>query len=192
MVGIMRALWWILGSRLKSRERLEAENLALRHQLNVVFRCAPKTVRLRSPDRFLLVWLYRLWPDLLDSFIIVQPETVVRWHRRGFKAFWRWRSQGRSGRPRISREVRDLIREISLANPLWGAPRIHGELLKLGIEVAQTTVARYMARGRRPPSQSWKTFLRNHAGGIASIDFFVVPTATCKLLFGPRPPHYNR
>ena len=184
MVGIMRALWWILGLRLKSRARIEAENLALRHQLNVVCRQAPKRVRLRSSDRLLFVWLYRLWPDLLDSVIIVQPETVVCWYRRGFKAFWRWKSRGRPGRPRLPGEVRDLIREISLANPLWGAPRIHGELLKLGIEVAQTTVAKYMARGRRPPSQSWKTFLRNHAEGIASIDFFVVPTATCKLLFG--------
>jgi len=135
-------------------------------------------------DRLLFIWLYRLWPGVLDSVVIIQPETVVRWHRRGFKAFWRWKSRGHPGRPRIPREVRDLIREISLANPLWGAPRIHGELLKLGIEVAQTTVAKYMARGRRPPSQSWKTFLRNHAEGIASIDFFVVPTATCKLLFG--------
>ncbi len=155
MVWIVKALWWILGLRLKSRERLEAENLALRHQLNVVCRSAPRRVRLRSSDRFLFVWLYRLWPDLLDSFIIVQPETVVCWHRRGFKAFWRWKSRGRPGRPRIPREVRDLIREISLANPLWGAPRIHGELLKLGIDIGQTTVAKYMARGRRPPSQSW-------------------------------------
>ncbi len=184
MVGIMRTLWWIFGSRLKSRERLEAENLSLRHQLNIVCRSAPKKVRLRRSDRFLFIWLYRLWRGVLDSIVIVQPETVVRWHRRGFKAFWRWRSRGRPGRPRVPREVRDLIREIGLANPLWGAPRIHGELLKLGIDMGQTTVAKYMARGRRPPSQSWRTFLRNHAEGIASIDFFVVPTATYKLLFG--------
>ena len=129
MVGIMRVLWWILGSRLKSRERLEAENLALRYQLNVVCRSAPKRVRLRSCDRLLFIWLYRLWPGVLDSIVIVQPETVVRWHRRGFKAFWRWRSQGRSGRPRISRDVRDLIREISLANPLWGARAVNGLLI---------------------------------------------------------------
>ncbi len=180
----MRVLWWILGLRLNARARIEAENLVLWHQLNVVRRSAPKRLRLRSSDRLLFGRLYRLWPDLLDSIVIVQPETVVRWHRRGFKGFRRWKSRGRSGRPRIPREVRDLIREISLANLLWGAPRIHGELLKLGIEVAQTTVAKYMARGRRPPSQSWRTFLRNHADGIASIDFFVVPTATCRLLFG--------
>jgi len=184
MVGLMRAMWWILGSRLKSRERLEAENLSLRHQLNIVRRSAPKRVRLRRCDRLLFIWLYRLWPIVLDSVVIIQPETLVRWHRRGFKAFWRWKSRGHPGRPRIPREARDLIREVSLANPLWGAPRIHGELLKLGIDVGQTTVAKYMARGRRPPSQSWRTFLRNHADGIASIDFFVVPTATCRLLFG--------
>jgi transposase InsO family protein len=184
MVGIIRALWWTLGLRLKSRERIEAENLALRHQLNVVCRSARKRVRLYGSDWLLFIWLYRLWPGVLDSIVIVQPETVVRWHRRGFKAFWRRKSRGRPGRPRIPRELRNLIREVSLANPLWGAPRIHGEFLKLGIDVAQTTVAKYMARGRRPPSQSWKTFLQSHAEGIASIDFFVVPTATCKLLFG--------
>ena len=184
MIGIIRTLWWILASLIKSRERLEAENLALRHQVTVLRRSVPGRLRLRRSDRLLFIWLYRLWPGVLDSVVIIQPETVVRWHRRGFKAFWRWKSRGRPGRQRIPREVRDLIREVSLANPLWGAPRIHGELLKLGIEVAQTTVAKYMARGRRPPSQSWKTFLRNHAEGIASIDFFVVPTATCKRLFG--------
>ncbi len=184
MIGIIRALRWVLGLRLKSRERIEAENLALRHQLNIVSRSARKRVWLCKSDRLLFIWLYRLWPGVLGSVVIIQPETVVRWHRRGFKAFWRWKSRGRPGRPKIPREVRDLIRQISLANPLWGAPRIHGELLKLGIEVAQTTVAKYMAKGRHPPSQSWKTFLRNHAEGIASIDFFVVPTATCKLLFG--------
>ena len=120
MAGIMRTLWWVLGLRLKSRARIEAENLALRHQLNVVRRSAPKRVRLRSSHRLLFIWLYRLWPGVLDSVVIIQPETVVRWHRRGFKAFWRWKSRGYPGRPSIPREVRDLIREISLANPLWG------------------------------------------------------------------------
>ncbi len=177
-------LWWFLGSRLKSRERLEAENLALRHQLNVVLRSAPQRVRVRNIDRFLFVWLYRLSPGVLSRIVIIQPETVVRWHRGGFKAFWRWKSRGRPGRPRIAKEIGDLIREVSRANPLWGAPRIHGELLKVGIDVAQSTVAKYMVKGRRPPSQSWKTFLRNHADGIASIDFLVVSTAAFKLLFG--------
>ncbi len=129
MIGILRALWWTIGSRFKSRERLEAENLALRHQVTVLRRSAPERLRLRSSDRCLLVWLYRLWPGVVNSIVIVKPDTVLRWHRRGFKAFWRWQSRGRPGRPRISKEIRDLIREVSRANPLWGAPRIHGELL---------------------------------------------------------------
>ena len=177
-------LSWFLASLLKSHKQLKAENLALRHQLNVVCRRAPRRARLRNSDRFLFVWLYRLWPGVLASIVIVKPETVVRWHRRGFRAFWRWKSRCRPGRPGIPNETRDLIREVSLANPLWGAPRIHGELLKVGIDVAQSTVAKYMVKGRRPPSQSWKTFLRNHAEGIASVDFFVVPTVAFKLLFG--------
>src|SRR6187401_3052619 len=115
---------------------------------------------------------------------MVQPETLTHWHRAGFRSFWRWKSSRRLGRPQVSSEVRRLIREMSLANPLWGAPRIHGELLKLGIDVGQTSVAKYMARRRRPPSQGWRTFLLNHADGIASIDLFVVPTISFKLLYG--------
>jgi hypothetical protein len=180
MLGILRALGWIIGSRFRSRERLEAENLTLRHQVIVLRRSAPRRLQLRSSDRFLFVWLYRLYPGVLNAIVIVKPETVVRWHRRGFKAFWRWKSRGCPGRPKITPEVRNLIREVSIANPLWGAPRIHGELLKVGIDVAQSTVAKYMVKGRRPPSQSWKTFLRNHADGIASVDYFVVPTVTFK------------
>jgi transposase InsO family protein len=115
--------------------------------------------------------------------VIVKPATVIAWHRRGFRLFWRWKSRRRLGRPPVSLEVRRLIRTIAEANPLWGAPRIHGELLKLGIEVSQATVARYMTRPRRPPSQTWRTFLANHVGQIMAADFFVVPTATCRLLF---------
>jgi transposase InsO family protein len=184
MIGIVGALWWSLVSVFRSRRRLESENLALRHQVAVLRRSAPRRLRLRSSDRFLFALLYRLWPGVLASVVVVKPETVVRWHRSGFKAFWRWKSRGRPGRPRVPEEIRDLIREVSLANPLWGAPRIHGELLKVGIEVAQSTVAKYMVKGRRPPSQSWRSFLRNHADGIASVDFFVIPTAAFKLLFG--------
>ena len=157
--------------------------MVLRHQLNVVRRQAPRRLPIRNYDRFFFVWLYRLWPDVLNSIVVFQPDTVVRWHRRGFKAFWRWKSRSRPGRPGIAPEVRNLIRQVSLANPLWGAPRIHGEFLKIGIEVAQSTVAKYMVKGRRPPSQSWKTFLRNHAEGIASVDFFVVPTVAFKLRY---------
>ncbi len=178
MVWIVKALWWIVSSLFKSREQLEAENLALRHQLDVVRRSAPRRLRLRNTDRLPFPWLYRLWPGVLNSIVIVQPETVVRWHRRGFRAFWRWKSQGVPGRPRTPKDIRDSVREASRANPLWGAPRIHGEPLKLGIDVAQSTVAQYLTRGRRPRSQSWKTFLRTHAESIASVDFVVVPTAT--------------
>jgi transposase InsO family protein len=122
---------------------------------------------------------------VLDAVTIVRPETIMRWHRAGFRAFWHWKSRAkRAGRPQAPIEVRQLIRDMSLANPLWGAPRIHGELLKLGIDVGQTTVAKYMIRRRRPPSQGWRTFLLNHANGIASIDLFVVPTISFKLLYG--------
>jgi hypothetical protein len=119
-----------------------------------------------------------------DALVIVQPDTVIRWHRAGFRWYWRWKSRRHCGRPTVPLEIRRLIREMSIANPLWGAPRIHGELLKLGIEVGQTSVAKYMARRRRPPSQGWKTFLRNHADGIAAMDLFVVPTISFRLLYG--------
>jgi transposase InsO family protein len=176
----------LLGIRLRftRRARLEVENLILRQQLVVLRRKSPARVRMWNSDRLLLVWLYRLYPSLLDAIIIVQPETVIRWHRRGFRAYWRWKSRRVGGRPRIDSEVRALIRRMSRENPLWGAPRIHGELLMLGIEVAESTVGRYMVRRRRPPSQGWKTFLRNHAAGIASLDLFVVRTISFKLLYG--------
>jgi len=136
--------------------------------------------------------LYRLYPALLDAIIIVQPETVIRWHRRGFRAYWRWKSRRVGGRPRTDAEIRALIRRMSRENPLWGAPRIHCELLRLGIDVAESTVGRYMVRRRRPPSQGWKTVLRNHVAGIASLGLFVVRTISFKLLYGlvilrPRP-----
>src|SRR6266851_1246602 len=167
----------------KSRRRLEAENLVLLHQLNVLQQRAPHRVHLRWADRALLIWLYRRCPRILDAITIVRPETVVRWHRRGFAAYWRWKSRSPGGRPRIAREVRDLIRRMSLENPLWGATKIHGELLKLGIAVAQSTVSVYMIPRRDRPLQTWKTFLGNHTEGIASIDLFVVPTIACQQLF---------
>ena len=131
-------------------------------------------------DRLIWVWLYRLWPRFLKLVVVVKPATVIQWHRQGFRLYWRWRSK--SERPSIDREVRDLIRQICNANPLWGAPRIHGELLKLGIEVSQATVAKYMVRRRGRPSPTWRSFLRNEAIGIAAIDMFVVPSATFRLL----------
>src|SRR5271169_328034 len=184
MVAFLTLLLLAIRSWLTRRARLEAENLILRQQLVVLRRKSPKRVRLWNIDRLLLVWLYRLYPSLLDAIIIVQPETVIRWQRRGFRAYWRWKSRHAGGRPRIDTELRALIRRMSRENPLWGAPWIHGELLMLGIELAESTVGRYMVRHRRPPSQGWKTFLRNHASGIASLDLFVVRTISFKLLYG--------
>ena len=184
MVAFLTQLLFAFRSPLTRRARLEAENLLLRQQLIVLRRKSPTRVRLWNIDRLLLVWLYRLYPSLLDAIIIVQPETVLRWHRRCFRAYWRWKSRHVGGRPRIDCEMRALIRRMSRENPLWGAPRIHGELLMLGIEVAESTVGRYMVRRRRPPSQGWKTFLRNHAAGIVSLDLFVMRTISFKLLYG--------
>src|ERR1700694_456692 len=184
MVTFLTQLLLAIRSRCTRRARLEAENLLLRQQLVVLRRKSPTRVKLRNIDRLLLAWLYRLYPSLLDAIIIVQPETVIRWHRRGFRAYWRWKSRRVGGRPGIDCEMRELIRRMSRENPLWGAPRIHGELLMLGIDVAESTVDRYMVRRRRPPSQGWKTFLRNHAAGIASLDLFVERTISFKLLYG--------
>ena len=174
----------VLTRLFRSRARLEAEILVLRHQLNILQRKSTKRAAFKSVDRLVFAGLYRLVPGVLDALKILKPETVIRWHRAGFRAYWRWKSRSRGGRPKTPLEVRQLIRDMSIENPLWGAPRIHGELLKLGIDVGQTTVAKYMARGRRPPSQGWKTFLRNHADGIASMDLFVVPTISFRLLYG--------
>jgi len=183
MIAILHALGMFVADLFKSRSRLEAENLLLRHQLSIAMRQAPPRRRLRGRDRALLVLMTRLWPSLLDAVQVVQPETVLRWHRAGFRAFWRWKSRKKIGRSRIDRGLRDLIRRMSMENPLWGASRIHGELLMLGFEVAQSTVSKYMVRPSKPPSQSWKTFLRNHAEAIAAIDICVVPTLTFERLF---------
>src|SRR4249919_1384970 len=183
MFVILQGLGMFVADMFKSRRRLEAENLFLRHQLNIALRRAQPRLRLYGRDRALLVWMTRIWPGLLVVSRVVKPETILRWHRSGFKAFWRWKSRNRAGRPKVDRELRDLIRRMSKENPLWGAPRIHGELLMLGFEVAQSTVSKYMVRGRRPPSQSWRTFLRNHMEVTAAIDMCVVPTLTFERLF---------
>jgi hypothetical protein len=141
-------------------------------------------VRLRNIDRLILVWLYRFFPTILNAIIVVKPETVIRWHRRGFRAYWRWKSRRRGGRPRIDGEIRDLIRHMRRDNPLWGAARIHAELLMLGFEVAESTVGRYLPKRGQPPSQGWKTFLCKQTAGIASIDLFVVRTISFRLLYG--------
>jgi hypothetical protein len=183
MFAALYALGIFVVDLFKSRGRLEAENLFLRHQLNIALRRAAPRPRLCGSDRALLVWMTKLWPRLLGLAQVVQPDTILRWHRAGFKAFWRWKSRNRVGRPKIDRGLRDLIRRINHRNPLWGASRIHGELLMLGFEVAQSTVSKYMTRPSRPPSQTWKTFLRNHAEAIVAIDMCVVPTLTFDLLF---------
>ncbi len=166
MHKLERSIVSMLAQRFRSRAILELENLALRHQLRVLRRQRPGRPWLFAADRLLWIWLYRLWPGCLEVMVLVKPATVVQWHRQGFRLFWRWRS--RSGRPSVDREIRDLIRQISGANPLWGAPRIHGELLKLGIEVSQATVAKYMVRRRGVPSPTWRSFLLNQAEGIAA------------------------
>src|SRR5579872_4575715 len=183
MLGLLELLVYWLCSRVSSRRRLEAENLVLRHQANILRRRASKRLRLSNLDRLIFVWLYRLCPVVADAVTIIRPETVIRWHRQGFGVFWRWKSRSGGGRPAIPREIRDLIREMSRANWLWGAPRIHGELLKLGIEVSQSTVAKYMVNRPAQPGQSWMTFLRNHRAGITAADLLVVPTIGFKLLY---------
>ena len=183
MIGLLCFVLAVLTSPFKSRLRLEAENAALRHQLMVLRRRLQGRIRLTNHDRWFLIQLYRWFPSILSVLTIVRPETLVRWHRAGFRCYWRWKSRSSGGRPQIDTELRVLIRRISIDNPLWGAPRIHGELLKLGFEVAQSSVAKYMVKRREPPSQGWRTFLRNHASEIAAMDFFVVPTIGFNLLY---------
>jgi transposase InsO family protein len=183
MFAIIHLLATFIADLFKPPRRLEIENLFLRHQLNVALRRAPQRVRLRAGDRALMVWMTRRWPSLLGLSHVVQPDTILRSHRAGFRTYWRWKSRGRPGRPRVSRELRELIQRMSKENPLWGAPRIHGELLKLGFDIAESTVSKYMVRRGGPPSQTWRTFLRNHAHAIAAIDLCVVPTLTFECLF---------
>jgi transposase InsO family protein len=182
MLAPLRFVLAVLASPFKSRRRLEAENAALRHQLIVLRRKMPGRVRLTNGDRWFLVQLYRIFPSTLRALTIIRPETLVRWHRAGFRGYWRWKSGSRGGRPQIESDLRALIKKMSIENPLWGAPRIHGELLKLGFEVAQSSVAKYMVKRSGPPSQGWRTFLRNHAPDIAAMDLFIVPTISFGLL----------
>jgi hypothetical protein len=183
MPVLLLAILAALRSGFRNRTAMQLEILALRHQIGVLQRAAPRP-RLGQADRVFWVWLSRLWSNWQSALAIVKPQTVIGWHRRGFRLYWHWKSRpGKPGRPHLSAEVRDLIRTMSAANPLWGAPRIHGELLKLGLDVSQATVARYMVRHRRPPSQTWRTFLKNHVPQMASMDFLVVPTVTFRLLY---------
>jgi putative transposase len=182
MVRWLAILFGTLKSCLRTQRELALENLALRQQL-AVWKAREPRPRLTEMDRLFWVFLSRVWATWRHSLHVVRPETVVRWHRQGFRRYWTWKSQRRSGRPLISMEVRDLIRRMSTTNPLWGAPRIHGELLTLGLVVSQATVSKYMLRPRRPPSQAWRTFLKNHAKDLMALDFFTVPTATFRVLF---------
>jgi transposase InsO family protein len=178
VVAVLRAM-----PKTSAEPRLE--NLALRHQVAVLRRSAPKRLKITATDRLLWVWLRRLWAGWKAALVFVQPETVVAWHRKGFRLFWIWKvRRGQRGRPSVPPEIRDLIRTISRNNPRWGAPRIHGELLKLGIEITQPTVAKYMDRNRKPPSQTWRTFLDNHiTTSMVSVDFFTVPTIRFEILY---------
>ncbi len=169
-------------SAVRTRRELALENLALRQQL-AVWKARQPRPRLTEMDRIFWIVLARLWKNWRSSLQVVRPETVVRWHRRGFRLYWAWKSRRRWGRPAIGRDLRDLIQQMSRANPLWGAPRIHGELLELGLTVSQATVSKYTPRQRRPPSQVWRTFLKNHAQDLIALDFFTVPTATLRVLF---------
>jgi hypothetical protein len=158
---ISGALFASVWASFRSRAALQIEVLSLRHQLGVMQRSV-KRPRLTAADRLLWAWLSKLWCDWRTALVMVKPETVIGWHRKSFRLFWTWRvRRGKLGRPGVPHDVRDLIRTMSRENPLWGAPRIHGELLKLGIDIGETSVSKYMVRGRRPPSQTWKTFLAN-------------------------------
>jgi len=181
--SMIATLFRTLTLALSARRRLAYENLALRHQIAVLQRSV-KRPQLKKRDRLLWVLLSRTWKDWAGSLVLVKPDTVIRWHRKGFRLYWTWGSRRkRKGRPGIAPDIRDLIRKISRANPLWGAPRIHGALQKLGIEISQAAVSKYMLRHRDPPSQTWKTFLNNHMDNLVSIDFFTVPTLTFRVLF---------
>src|ERR1022692_565652 len=183
MIGLFSLFLALVASLFKSKSRLEAENAVLRHQLIVLRRKLQGRPRLTNNDRWFLIQLYRWFPSILTALTIVQPETLVRWHRAGFRCYWRWKSRPRGGRPKIETDLRALIRRMSMENPLWGAPRIQGELLKLGFEVAQSSVAKYMVKRGGSPSQGWRTFPRNHGPDIAAMDLLVVPTIGFDLLY---------
>ncbi len=183
MIRVIFSLFAALCSCFRDRTHVHLENLALRHQLAVLQR-SMRRPKLRPIDRWFWVVLSRIWVDWRDSLLIVKPKTVIGWHRTAFRKYWTWKSRARRpGRPAVGHEIRKLIRQMSRANPLWGAPRIHGELLKLGIDICQTTVDKYMPRRQSDPSPTWKSFLNNHLDQTVALDFFVVPTLTFRLLF---------
>jgi len=181
-MGILRTILSFLRAFFTSRANLAAENVMLRQQLIVLQRSVLRP-KLHRADRVLLCWLSRLCMGWRSALLLVQPQTVVRWHRQGFRLYWSRKSRKKPGRPKVNREIRDLIRRMSQENPTWGAPRILSELLLLGYDLAESTVNKYMVHQPKPPSQNWRTFLKNHVGQIAAIDFFTVPTITFRLLY---------
>jgi putative transposase len=184
MLELLALLLAVLRAALRDRAGLVAENLVLRHQLAVVTRPTRKRPRLRARDKALWVLIRRLWRDRRGSLVLVRPETVIGWHRRGWRLFWRWRSRGRGGRPKLDAEARELIATMARENPAWGSERIRGELLKLGIAVSKRSIQRYRGRGpARPPSQTWRTFLANHAAQIWAADLFTVQSLTFRTLY---------
>ncbi len=171
-------------SAIKSRAALQLENVALRHQIGILQRSAKKRPSLNNADRLFWIGLSRVWAEWRSALRIVKPEMVIAWHRRGFRMFWTWKvRRGKPGRPAVSADIRALIRRMSRENPGWGAPRIHGELLKLGIDIGETSVSKYLLRSRKPLSQSWRTFLENHVHSLVSVDFFTVPTIRFQILY---------
>src|SRR3981189_678486 len=183
MIALLRFFLTLFASPLKSKGRLEAENAALRHQLIVLRRRVRGRVHLTNGDRLFLVQLYRWFPSVLKAITIIRPETLVRWHRAGFRRYCRWKSGSPGGRPQTHADPGARARRSVVDNPLWGAPRTQGELLKLGFEFGQSSVAKYMVKRCGPPSQGWRTFLRNHAPDIAAMALFVVPTIGFDLLY---------
>ncbi len=179
-MGIVRTIFLILWAFIAHRSTIASEILALRHQLGILQRSV-KRPRLRQRDGILWVWLSRFWANWRSCPTIVKPATVLRWHRDSFRLYWRWKSRGKPGRPRIDAEIRSQIRRMSPESATWGSPRIQSELALLGHTVDQSTVVKYMRRHRTPPSQTWRTFIENHARDIAAIDFFVVPTVRFRL-----------
>jgi transposase InsO family protein len=178
---IAKLIFGLIKLIFRDKTDLVLENLALRHQLEVLER--KKKPKLKKPDRIFWVWLSHVWSDWKSSIIFVKPQTVIKWHRKGFKLYWRWKCRHKPGRPKIPKEVRRLIRQMCLENPDWGAPRIQSELLLLGHDISETTVANYMVRQRNLPSQSWRNFLKNHIKDIAAVDFFTVPTVRFQILY---------
>jgi putative transposase len=166
----------------RSRIQIQLEIISLRKQLEILAR-TPSRPRLRSSDRFFFSTMTNVFSSWKETLLVIKPETVVRWHRQSFRVYWRWKRRSEAGRPKIPQAQINLIRQMANDNPLWEAPRIHGEMLKLGFDISEATVQRYLPRRpQRTSRQRWKTFLKNHSTQIVSVDFLIVPTISFKLL----------